>query len=505
MRDDAGDDLRPGHAGQGAGRPGRRHPRLHRLQPGLHRPLSPRVPRSRASSTRRPGASERYGVSAARRRARKVLVVGRRPGRHEGRRRRGRARPRRHALRGVRPGLGGQALLAQRLPGRAEFGGIVTNLSREIELAGVSGAAARHRVTCRPVQAHAPDLVVVATGARPYRPPLDVMDSPWIADAWEVIRRPQSAPAGKIVVADFRGDWTGLGTARLLAAAGHEVTLAVRGYAAGESLQQYVRDRLLAAISRQRITVLPLVRPYGADDDTVYLQHVLTEEPVLVEGVAGLVLACGSSPAASCSRRSSRRASPRSASATAWPRAPSRRPCSTAWSPPRTSDPGPRPARRPARNHGRPARNQGSRARWLWQRTGDRRTRQFPHPPHDDRSHLRHLSGIPHIDDPPRTSGLKIKLSCAFDVRFPLPSAHDKLIMAARAAPQARPCGNAPVIGGPLPQPSACRQFPQGRAQGRSQSAGAVGLDTRRGQAPGRHPRGSAPTRNRSGGAAASW
>jgi hypothetical protein len=31
------------------------------------------------------------------------------------------------------------------------------------------------------------------------------------------------------VVADFRGDWTGLGTARLLAAAGHEVTLAVRG------------------------------------------------------------------------------------------------------------------------------------------------------------------------------------------------------------------------------------------------------------------------------------
>jgi hypothetical protein len=84
---------------------------------------------------------------------------------------------------------------------------------------------------------------------------------------------------------------------RLLAAAGHEVTLAVCGYAAGESLQQYVRDRLLAAVARQRITVLPLVRPYGVDQDTVYLQHVLTEEPVLVEGVAGLVLACGAAPA----------------------------------------------------------------------------------------------------------------------------------------------------------------------------------------------------------------
>ena len=123
------------------------------------------------------------------------------------------------------------------------------------------------------------------------------MDSPWIADAWEVIRHPETAPEGKIVVADSRGDWVGLGAARLLAAAGHEVTLAVSGYAAGESLQQYVRDRLLAAVARQRITVLPLVRPYGVDQDTVYLQHVLTEEPVLVEGVAGLVLACGASPA----------------------------------------------------------------------------------------------------------------------------------------------------------------------------------------------------------------
>ena len=34
--------------------------------------------------------------------------------------------------------LGGQALLAQLLPERAEFGGIVTNLSRELELAGVT-------------------------------------------------------------------------------------------------------------------------------------------------------------------------------------------------------------------------------------------------------------------------------------------------------------------------------------------------------------------------------
>jgi hypothetical protein len=58
-----------------------------------------------------------------------------------------------------------------------------------------------------------------------------------------------------------------------------------------------VRDRAVAALTRLRVTILPLTRPYGADDDTVYLQHVLTDDPVVVDDVAGLVLACGTEPA----------------------------------------------------------------------------------------------------------------------------------------------------------------------------------------------------------------
>jgi hypothetical protein len=98
---------------------------------------------------------------------------------------------------------------------------------------------------------------------------------------------------GHTVVVDWRGDWTGIGVARILAAQGRRVTLAVTGYAAGEHLQQYVRDASLAALQRARVTVLPLVRPYGVDDDAIYLQHVLTEELVIIENVAATVLACG--------------------------------------------------------------------------------------------------------------------------------------------------------------------------------------------------------------------
>ena len=188
--------------------------------------------------------------------------------------------------------LGGQVKLAERLPGRAEFGGVATNLEREARLAG----ARLHTGT--PVDASAvlserPDVVVVATGARPYRPPIDVAGSLPVVTAWELVQDVELLPRGHVVVADSQGDWTGLGIARAIAAAHRRVTLYTSGYAAGERLQQYVRDAMLADAARARITVVPLCRIYGVDDDTVYLQHTLTGEPVMHEQAAALVLAHG--------------------------------------------------------------------------------------------------------------------------------------------------------------------------------------------------------------------
>lgn len=189
--------------------------------------------------------------------------------------------------------LGGQALLAQLLPGRAEFGGIVTNLEGEARRAGariVTGVA----VGAALVAGEAPDVVVVATGARPRRPELELMDDPVVLDVWQVLGG-ADVPSGRVVVADFRCDWIGLGIAEHLARMGRKVTLAVDGYMAGQRIQQYVRDSMTASALRAGVEVLPLVRVIGADDDTVYLQHVLTGEPVLVEAAA-LVLSQGHLP-----------------------------------------------------------------------------------------------------------------------------------------------------------------------------------------------------------------
>ena len=65
--------------------------------------------------------------------------------------------------------LGGQALLAQLLPGRAEFGGLATNLAGELHRSGATVRTGR-KVDRALVEADAPDAVIIATGAIPYWP-----------------------------------------------------------------------------------------------------------------------------------------------------------------------------------------------------------------------------------------------------------------------------------------------------------------------------------------------
>lgn len=191
----------------------------------------------------------------------------------------------------AKPFCGGQILLAQELPGREEFGGAAQNLGREASRAGVNFIMNTH-VDLTVVDTFAPDIVVVATGAKPYRPELEIIGRPLVVDAWEVIQGVR-LPKGHVVVVDWRADWIGIGVARMLASRGYRVSLATIGYAAGEALQQYVRDSLVAALTREHVDVIPLVRPFGVDDDTIYLQHVLTGEPVIMEDIVATVLACG--------------------------------------------------------------------------------------------------------------------------------------------------------------------------------------------------------------------
>jgi 2,4-dienoyl-CoA reductase-like NADH-dependent reductase (Old Yellow Enzyme family) len=190
--------------------------------------------------------------------------------------------------------LGGQALLAQLLPGRAEFGGLITNLQHELATAGVTVCTGIDVDRSR-VVSDSPDVVVVATGATPYRPKFPSEGALQIADAWQILKE-QVSPGQSVVVIDWRSDWIGIGIAERLAQRGCSVRLAVSGICAGETLPLYVRDAAIASLHKLGVAILPYLRLYGSDADSVYLQHVTSGEAVTLDSVNTLVLCTGHQP-----------------------------------------------------------------------------------------------------------------------------------------------------------------------------------------------------------------
>lgn len=185
------------------------------------------------------------------------------------------------------PRLGGQALLAQGLPHREEFGGIIDNLRREAERAGVDLVPNREfdEAACR---AFAPDAVVLATGSRRWMPPIEGGEGIQILHHEDVLA---GATTGqRVVVHDWRADWVGIGMAERLAGAGAHVRLAVNGVCPGFSIQNYVRDAAIARLHRLGIETLPFTRLYGAEDRTVYLVHTAAQDPIMLEDVDTLVV-----------------------------------------------------------------------------------------------------------------------------------------------------------------------------------------------------------------------
>jgi len=187
--------------------------------------------------------------------------------------------------------IGGQVLLAQLLPGRGEFGGVATNLARDIERLGIP-VRTRTPVDRALVEAEAPDVVVVATGGLAMRPAFEGDDAVTALDPWQVLQGGANI-GGRVLIADWAADWTALGLAEKLASEGRHVRIAVNGAVAGEMMQLYARNHWLARLYSLGVEMLPHLRLYGADGDTVYLQNILNDEPVIAEGVETLVLSYG--------------------------------------------------------------------------------------------------------------------------------------------------------------------------------------------------------------------
>ena len=191
-------------------------------------------------------------------------------------------------------GIGGQARLFAAAPGHEETArNLVANyevlLDRDnVELRlGTEADAAT-------IAAMAPDLVVLATGARPYAAAPDLGGVP-VRGAWDVLAG--ARPPGRVLVADWGGEPTGLDCAELLAAAGHEVTLVTAAPIPGFSVHQYARHQYLARLERAEVRILSGLELDSVAGGEVLCRSIFAPERTTAFPVDAVVTALGRVPA----------------------------------------------------------------------------------------------------------------------------------------------------------------------------------------------------------------
>jgi 2,4-dienoyl-CoA reductase (NADPH2) len=129
--------------------------------------------------------------------------------------------------------LGGQIPVAASVPSRAELLDITRNLVAHAQRLEVD-VRAGVEVDAGAVLAAEPDVVILATGARPARP-WWAGDSPRVVDVRDVLEG-RAAPDGHVVVVDELGFHQATSVAELLADRGCSVEIVTNGMVVGQDL-----------------------------------------------------------------------------------------------------------------------------------------------------------------------------------------------------------------------------------------------------------------------------
>jgi 2,4-dienoyl-CoA reductase (NADPH2) len=182
------------------------------------------------------------------------------------------------------PRLGGQVAVAASVPSRAEFLDLTRNLVAQVQRLGVdirSGVEADAGL----IRAAQPDVVILATGARPARP-WWAGDHPRVVDVRDVLEG-RAAPAGRVVIIDELGFHQATSVAEILADRGCQVEIATNGMVVGQDLGitldlETWNVRAHAKGIRQATDLVPLgaseADPTDGGGVVLHLQHHPTGE-----------------------------------------------------------------------------------------------------------------------------------------------------------------------------------------------------------------------------------
>ena len=193
------------------------------------------------------------------------------------------------------PEIGGQLRLYRDAPGQRELAATMLRNYERMLPAGAVDLRLGTTADAETLAAVDPDLVLLACGAVPYHPPLDMSDLP-VSHAWDVLAG--ARPRGHVVVADWGGDPSGLDAAEILAEAGARVTLAAGSYGVGEGLHQYRRALYLERLYRAGVEIRHHLQLCGAGSDGARFRNTYAFDQETVIPADHVVIAQGRIPVA---------------------------------------------------------------------------------------------------------------------------------------------------------------------------------------------------------------
>ncbi len=201
--------------------------------------------------------------------------------------------------------VGGQVLLAEKLPTREEFGEIIRYFIYQLERLGVNVHLGQE-ATAQIVSEMDADAVILATGSLPRRDgyyascpgrsTLPGVEQEFVVTAWDILRE-ESDAGENVVVIDQDGGWKGSGIAEFLADRGSRVEVVTDALYVAPRLSVtndlwFLYQRLLS----KGVSLSPQSVVDEIGDHRLVVRNVFSQEKRVIEGVDTVVLAPSNLP-----------------------------------------------------------------------------------------------------------------------------------------------------------------------------------------------------------------
>lgn len=194
--------------------------------------------------------------------------------------------------------IGGMLNVMRKAPMRHELSeSMIDNYTKQLEGSNVK-LELNTNVTINYINEMNPDVVILATGSKPYEPQAPGLDDERIIYIDELFNVSDFEKDEETIVFDFGGDWAAVEGAIYLAEKGCKTTLVTARLYAAENVHQYLRNEYLKRLNKANVTIIPQHDFGGINEEgKVVMRNLFTYDRIPLENdFRKVVLSVGRAP-----------------------------------------------------------------------------------------------------------------------------------------------------------------------------------------------------------------